>query len=105
MCVQTEAYRIPGSHPPTWNDSHGPNQNPRRGRLATTNHSHQCTILLGFHWVLPVFHTQLLENRKTPLVANTKRHAMGMGRRSKTGVRTPEDPNVPAPRTGPTKLQ
>src|SRR5712675_3303868 len=103
--LRTKTHRIPGSHPTTRNYSHGPDQNARGSRLAPTNHRNRRPIILRLHGVLPVLHSKLLQNRKTSPTTNEKRHRLGMGTRTKTSLRTPQNLNVPTPSTRSTKLQ
>src|SRR5712672_1646266 len=104
MCFRTETHRILGSHPTTWYYSHGSDQNPRSSGLAPTNHRHRCSIVLRIYRVLSVFHSELLQDRKTPTTTNKEGHGLGMGRRPKKSVRTPKNPNVSTPGTSSTQL-
>src|SRR5712672_2806707 len=105
MRLRTETHRIPRSYPTTWNHSHGPDQNAGGSGLASTNHGDRCSVILRLYRVLSILHPQLLQNRKTPPIVDEKRFGLGVGKRSKTGVLTPEDTNVSTPSTRPTELQ
>src|SRR5712675_1284207 len=105
MCLRTETHRVPGGHPTTRNHTHGPSQNSRGSRLASTDHSNRCPVVFGIHRILPIFHPKLLQNRETPATTNKERHGLGMGRRSETSLRTPQNSNVPTPSVSPTQLQ
>src|SRR5712671_4028983 len=105
MRFRTETHRILRGHPTTWHDTHGSNQNPGSSGLASTDHSNGCQVFPRVHRILPVFHPELLQNRQTPTTTNEKRHDLGMGKRSKTSLRTPQNSDVSTPSTRPTKLQ
>src|SRR5712671_2470950 len=105
VCLRAKTHRIPRSHPTTWHHPHGPDQNTRGSRLASTNHRNRCPIIPRVHRVLPILHSKLLQDRKTPPTTDEKRHRLGMGTRTKTSLRTPQNLNVPAPSTRSTKLQ
>src|SRR5712671_3275810 len=103
--LRTKTHRIPRSYPTTWNYPHGPDQNARGSRLAPTNHRNRRPIILRLHGVLPILHSKLLQDRKTSPITDKKRHRLGMGTRTKTSLRTPQNLNVPTPSTRSTKLQ
>src|SRR5712671_789457 len=84
--LRTKTHRVPRSHPTTRNYPHGPNQNTRSSRLAQPTNQNRCPIILGLHWILPVFHPKLLQNRKTSPTINEERHRLGMGTRTKTSL-------------------
>src|SRR5712672_3000644 len=104
MRLRTKTHRIPRSHLTTRNHSHGPDQNTRCSGLASTNHGDRRSVVLRFYRVLSILHPQLLQDRKTPPAVDKKRFGLGVGTRSKTSVRTPEDTDVPTPSTRPTEL-
>src|SRR5712671_5385250 len=104
MRLRTETHRILRSYPTTWNHSHGPDQNARGSGLASTNHGDRCSVILRLYRVLSILHPQLFQDRKTPPVVDKKRLGLGVGTRSKTSVRTPEDTDVSTPSTCPTEL-
>src|SRR5712671_5540313 len=86
MCLRTETYQVPRSHFATWNHPHGPDQNARSSGLATADYSDRRSVILRFYWVLSILHPQLLQNRKTPSIADEKRLGLGVGTRPKTSV-------------------
>src|SRR5712671_6070020 len=86
MRLRTKTHRIPRSHPTTWNNPHGPDQNPRSGRLASTNYRNRRPIVFRLHRVLSILHSKLFQNRKTSPTTNKERHRLGMGTRTKTSL-------------------
>src|SRR5712672_1772961 len=105
MRLRTKTHRVLRSHLTTRDHPYGSYQNTRGSRLASTNHGDRRPVIFGFHGILSILHPQLLQNRKTPSTTNKKRHSLGVGRRPKTSLRTPQNLNVLTSSARPTELQ
>jgi hypothetical protein len=65
MRIREGTGRILGSYPERRDHSDGPIEDKRSSRLASPQQHQRRSSLLGIHWLLPLLHPQLLEDRMT----------------------------------------
>ena len=83
----------------------GPQEAKRGGRLAHTQKPNRNTPISRIHWVLPVLHPKILQNRSTPPQSHQEIDCVEMGPASTQGLRRTKIPNVLQPCTNATQLQ
>ena len=104
MWVWKRRDRIPQSHCRKKPSQDEPKETSRHGRLANTQNTNRCTMILGLHWLLPLLRTKLFVYSQTTPGSHEENYPLALGRTTIQGIRRTKNLNVLQSSPSPTKL-
>src|SRR5882757_7200682 len=93
-CIRPAPHRIPRCRPRRQYDPDGPHKNQGSSRMATTEESDGCPIILRIYGILSLFYPQLFEGSTPPTGPNKESNSLDMDNSSDNGIRNPEEADV-----------
>src|SRR6266702_2574852 len=90
MYFRSTRSRISRSYYLTWENTNGPSQGGRSGRMDTPEEPHRTSRIHGLYQLLPTLRQGILKHSKTPQRADEEGRTLGMDSHKTTGVRDAE---------------